>query len=70
MDASPQNIKPVCGEQVLELLNCTIESPYEKDKCQRLLDSLRQCVINKKVKKFFLDKPSIGKPEGRNEKGN
>ncbi|XP_047257832.1 uncharacterized protein LOC124889803 isoform X2 [Capsicum annuum] len=47
MDASPQNAQPVCGEQVLELLNCTIESPYDKDKCQRLLDSLRQCVINK-----------------------
>ncbi|KAF3673385.1 putative crooked neck-like protein 1-like [Capsicum annuum] len=70
MDASPQNAQPVCGEQVLELLNCTIESPYDKDKCQRLLDSLRQCVINKKVKKFFLAEPSIGKPEGSNEKRN
>ncbi|CAN4095219.1 unnamed protein product [Withania somnifera] len=67
MDAQ-QNPQPVCGEEVLQLLNCTIESPYDKEKCQRLLESLRQCVINKKVKKFSLAEPSIAKPEGSNEK--
>ncbi|KAJ8560411.1 hypothetical protein K7X08_022271 [Anisodus acutangulus] len=67
MDA-PKNPQPVCAQEALDLLNCTIESPYDKEKCLRLLDSLRQCVINKKVKKFSLAEQNIGKPGGTNEK--
>ncbi|MCD7457940.1 hypothetical protein HAX54_036594 [Datura stramonium] len=67
MDA-PQNPQPVCAQEALDLLNCTVESPYDKEKCQRLLESLRQCVLNKKVKKFSLAEQSIWKPEGSNEK--
>ncbi|KAH0708677.1 hypothetical protein KY284_010104 [Solanum tuberosum] len=46
MDA-PESLQPVCGQEALDLLNCTTESPYDKEKCQRLLEALRQCVINK-----------------------
>ncbi|TMW85378.1 hypothetical protein EJD97_023255 [Solanum chilense] len=67
MDA-PESLQPVCGQEALDLLNCTTESPYDKEKCQKLLETLRQCVINKKVKKFSLSDPRIRKPEGSNEK--
>ena len=39
--------QPVCGEQALDLLNCVTQSPYDQDKCLRLLQSLRDCVLNK-----------------------
>ncbi|MED6197430.1 hypothetical protein PIB30_056456 [Stylosanthes scabra] len=44
----------VCGEEALQLLNCVTETPFDQDKCQRLLLSLRQCILDKKVKKFSL----------------
>ncbi|KAL2342696.1 hypothetical protein Fmac_003981 [Flemingia macrophylla] len=46
--------KPVCAEESLALLNCVTQSPYDEDKCLRLLHSLRHCVLTKKVKKFSL----------------
>ncbi|KAJ7010530.1 hypothetical protein D5086_000842 [Populus alba] len=46
--------KPVCAEEALDLLNCAAQSPYDQDKCVRLLQVLRQCVLIKKVKKFSL----------------
>ncbi|KAB5564577.1 hypothetical protein DKX38_004631 [Salix brachista] len=46
--------KPVCAEEALNLLNCVAQSPYDQDKCIRLLQNLRECVLNKKVKKFSL----------------
>ncbi|KAG6781147.1 hypothetical protein POPTR_003G136500v4 [Populus trichocarpa] len=46
--------KPVCAEEALNLLNCVAQSPYDQDKCVRLLQTLRECVLNKKVKKFSL----------------
>ncbi|RHN43438.1 putative cysteine alpha-hairpin motif superfamily [Medicago truncatula] len=47
--------KPVCGQEALDLLNCVTDSPsYDKDKCLALLNSLRECVLSKKVKKFSL----------------
>ncbi|KAL9369442.1 hypothetical protein Peur_040641 [Populus x canadensis] len=46
--------KPVCAEEALDLLNCVAQSPYDQDKCVRLLQVLRQCVLIKKVKKFSL----------------
>ncbi|KAL6182313.1 PREDICTED: uncharacterized protein LOC101305262 [Fragaria vesca subsp. vesca] len=44
----------VCGQEALDLLNCIAQSPYDQDKCLRLMTSLRECVLNKKVKKFSL----------------
>ncbi|PIA49112.1 hypothetical protein AQUCO_01300159v1 [Aquilegia coerulea] len=44
----------VCAEESLNLLNCVTESPFDQEKCLRLLNSLRNCVLNKKVKKFSL----------------
>ncbi|KAL1222592.1 hypothetical protein V5N11_018960 [Cardamine amara subsp. amara] len=46
--------KPVCGEEALELLNCVTESPYDQEKCLRFLQSLRECVLSKKVKNFSI----------------
>ncbi|THU57408.1 hypothetical protein C4D60_Mb03t03220 [Musa balbisiana] len=64
--------QPVCAKEALALLNCTVETPFDRDKCLRLLDSLRSCVLEKKVKKFSVVeqshaarlKPSEGKTEG------
>ena len=39
--------KPVCAEEALNLLNCVARSPYDQDKCVRLLQTLRECVLNK-----------------------
>lgn len=50
MDAA-QN--PLCAQEALDLLNCTTEKPYDKEKCQRLLESLRQCVLNKVIKIYY-----------------
>ncbi|CAK8579302.1 unnamed protein product [Lathyrus sativus] len=47
--------KPVCAQEALDLLNCVAQSPsYDKDKCLALMNSLRECVLAKKVKKFSL----------------
>ncbi|KNA13443.1 hypothetical protein SOVF_116650 [Spinacia oleracea] len=46
--------KPVCGKEALDLLNCVVDSNYDQEKCLHLLQSLRQCVLSKKVKKFSL----------------
>ncbi|EOY24934.1 hypothetical protein QUC31_009019 [Theobroma cacao] len=47
--------QPVCAQEALALLNCVTQSPFDQEKCIRLLHSLRQCVLDKKVKKFSLD---------------
>lgn len=39
--------QPVCAKEALALLNCTVETPFDRDKCLRLLDSLRSCVLEK-----------------------
>uniref|UniRef100_A0A2P2PJ09 Uncharacterized protein MANES_01G046100 n=1 Tax=Rhizophora mucronata TaxID=61149 RepID=A0A2P2PJ09_RHIMU len=46
--------KAVCAEEALTLLNCVTRLPYDQDKCVLLLNALRDCVVNKKVKKFTL----------------
>ncbi|KAI9081714.1 hypothetical protein K1719_036317 [Acacia pycnantha] len=46
--------KPVCAQEALDLLNCVTQSPFDQEKCHRLLHSLRECVLAKKVKKFSL----------------
>ncbi|KAE8672496.1 Arabinogalactan protein 22 [Hibiscus syriacus] len=47
--------QPVCAQEALELLNCVTQSPFDQDKCLRLLHSLRDCVLKQKVNKFSLD---------------
>lgn len=39
--------QPACGQEALDLLNCVAQTPYDHDKCLRLLNSLRECVLNK-----------------------
>ncbi|KAK4741229.1 hypothetical protein SAY87_024817 [Trapa incisa] len=46
----------VCAQEALDLLNCVTQTPYDQEKCIRLLQSLRECVLNKKVKKFTMAK--------------
>ncbi|KAL9230969.1 hypothetical protein vseg_006250 [Gypsophila vaccaria] len=50
--------KAVCAKEALELLNCVTDSNFDEQKCLRLLQSLRQCVLSKKVKKFSLSEQS------------
>ncbi|CAA7042246.1 unnamed protein product [Microthlaspi erraticum] len=50
--------QPICGQEAVNLLNCVSESPFDQEKCMRLLQSLRECVLSKKVKKFSI--PSDG----------
>ncbi|XVF13021.1 hypothetical protein REPUB_Repub08aG0171300 [Reevesia pubescens] len=47
--------QPVCAQEALDLLNCVTQSPFDQEKCTRLLLSLRECVLSKKVQKFSLD---------------
>ncbi|KAG8382165.1 hypothetical protein BUALT_Bualt05G0048300 [Buddleja alternifolia] len=55
METSQNQQQAVCGKEALDLLNCVAQSPYDQQKCVSLLQSLRQCVLNKKVKKFSLE---------------
>ncbi|CAA0838208.1 Cox19-like CHCH family protein [Striga hermonthica] len=54
MEPSQNQQLAVCGKEALDLLNCIAQSPYDQDKCNSLLQALRQCVVDKKVKKFSL----------------
>ncbi|CAH8275576.1 unnamed protein product [Arabidopsis lyrata] len=49
-----QSPKPVCGQEALQLLNCVTESSFDQEKCLRFLQSLRECVLSKKVNKFSI----------------
>ncbi|KFK26755.1 hypothetical protein AALP_AA8G289300 [Arabis alpina] len=44
----------VCGQEALDLLNCVADSSYDQEKCLRFLQSLRECVLSKKVNKFAI----------------
>ncbi|KAG7552721.1 Cysteine alpha-hairpin motif superfamily [Arabidopsis thaliana x Arabidopsis arenosa] len=46
--------QPVCGQEAVNLLNCVSESKFDQEKCVLLLQSLRECVLSKKVKKFLI----------------
>ncbi|KAL7150436.1 hypothetical protein ABFS83_05G112000 [Erythranthe nasuta] len=58
----------VCGTEAIDLLNCVAQSPYDQDKCLSLLQALRQCVVNQKVKKFSLAEQSKEKAESSEKK--
>ncbi|KAF7021874.1 hypothetical protein CFC21_040693 [Triticum aestivum] len=54
MEKEATTPRPVCAQEALALLNCAAENPYDRDKCLALLDALRECIAQKKVKKFSL----------------
>ncbi|KAH6763312.1 Cox19-like CHCH family protein [Perilla frutescens var. hirtella] len=54
METSQNQQHAVCGKEAIDLLNCVAQSPYDQEKCLSLLQALRQCAIDKKVKKFSL----------------
>ncbi|KAJ0989310.1 hypothetical protein J5N97_007666 [Dioscorea zingiberensis] len=60
---------PVCAKEALDLLNCAAASPFDRAKCLRFLDALRDCILEKKVKNFSLVKQSQA-GEFQNSKGN
>ncbi|KAG6397104.1 hypothetical protein SASPL_143268 [Salvia splendens] len=47
MDSSLNQQQAVCGKESIDLLNCVAQSPFDQEKCLSLLQTLRQCVINK-----------------------
>ncbi|URD86454.1 CHCH domain containing protein [Musa troglodytarum] len=44
--ATPQ---PVCAKEALDLLNCAVDTPFDRDRCLRFLDALRSCVLEKVI---------------------
>ncbi|KAI3792589.1 hypothetical protein L2E82_06472 [Cichorium intybus] len=58
----------VCGQEALELLNCVTSSSFDQDKCITLLNSLRKCVLDKKVKKFSMAEEKQAKTHNIDEK--
>ncbi|KAI5006022.1 uncharacterized protein LOC123443213 [Hordeum vulgare subsp. vulgare] len=54
MEKEAKTPRPVCAQEALALLNCAAENPYDRDKCLSLLEALRGCIAQKKVKKFSL----------------
>ncbi|KAF6172986.1 hypothetical protein GIB67_006362 [Kingdonia uniflora] len=50
--------QPVCAQEALDLLNCVADSAFDQEKCLIFLNSLRTCVLNKKVKKFSIAEQS------------
>ncbi|RWR93204.1 Cysteine alpha-hairpin motif superfamily [Cinnamomum micranthum f. kanehirae] len=51
----------LCAKEALDLLNCVTDPNFDQEKCIRLLNSLRNCVLQKKVKKFTLDETNSSK---------
>ncbi|XP_038687097.1 uncharacterized protein LOC119986560 [Tripterygium wilfordii] len=39
--------QPVCAQEALDLLTCVTQSPFDHAKCVQLLNSSRECVLNK-----------------------
>ncbi|KAH7839889.1 hypothetical protein Vadar_010027 [Vaccinium darrowii] len=68
MGESSPSQQSVCAQEALDLLNCVTDSTFDQDKCLRLLQSLRNCVQNKKVKKFTLAEQSEGKVDSKIKK--
>ncbi|KAL7111785.1 hypothetical protein ACP275_05G111600 [Erythranthe tilingii] len=66
MEKSQQ--RAVCGTEAIDLLNCVAQSPYDQEKCLSLLQALRQCVIDQKVKKFSLAEQSKEQAESSEKK--
>uniref|UniRef100_A0ACD5VGG0 Uncharacterized protein n=1 Tax=Avena sativa TaxID=4498 RepID=A0ACD5VGG0_AVESA len=58
MEKEATTPRPVCAQEALALLNCAAENPYDRDKCLSLLDALRGCIAQKRVKKFSLAEAS------------
>ncbi|KAM7531379.1 hypothetical protein LguiB_034789 [Lonicera macranthoides] len=65
-----EKAQPICAEEALNLLNCVTDSPFDQDKCLTLLNTLRNCVLHKKVKKFSLAEQSGGEADATLKKHN
>lgn len=39
--------QPLCAKEALDLLNCVTDNAYDREKCLRLLDDLRKCILDK-----------------------
>jgi hypothetical protein len=39
--------QPECAKEALDLLNCLADPSYDRDKCVKLLDAVRACVLQK-----------------------
>ncbi|MCL7043953.1 hypothetical protein MKW94_015314 [Papaver nudicaule] len=48
------SVPPFCAHEALDLLNCVTGAGFDQEKCIRFLNALRDCVLDKKVKKFSL----------------
>ncbi|KAL1569152.1 hypothetical protein AAHA92_00664 [Salvia divinorum] len=68
MDTSLNQQQAVCGKESIDLLNCVAQSSFDQEKCLSLLQALRQCVINKKVKKFSLAADTREHPDSSGKK--
>ncbi|XAR70208.1 hypothetical protein NMG60_11026990 [Bertholletia excelsa] len=68
MDEARSSSQPVCAQEALNLLNCVTQSPFDQEKCLRLMQSLRDCVQSKKVKKFTLAEQSGGQADKESKK--
>ncbi|KAG2586075.1 uncharacterized protein LOC120673846 [Panicum virgatum] len=58
MEKTTPTPQPVCALESLALLNCVAAVPYDRDRCLALVDALRDCITQKRVKKFSLAEPS------------
>ncbi|KAL8498581.1 hypothetical protein ACS0TY_021785 [Phlomoides rotata] len=70
METSQNQQQAVCGKEALDLLNCVAQSPYDQDKCISLFQALRQCVVDKKVKKFSLAEHTKEQADSNGKKQN
>ncbi|CAA2977770.1 Hypothetical predicted protein [Olea europaea subsp. europaea] len=68
MDAAHNPQQPVCAQEALDLLNCLTRSAYDQEKCIALLQSLHECVLSKKGRKFSLAEATGEKADSTTEK--
>ncbi|KAL8103116.1 hypothetical protein AgCh_027592 [Apium graveolens] len=62
--SKPKEAEAVCSQEALALLNCVADPSYDQEKCLPLLNTLRSCILEKKVKKFSLAEQSKGESTG------
>ena len=43
----PVTPQPLCAKEALELLNCVADPQFDRDKCLRIMDALRNCIVQK-----------------------
>ncbi|KAI3859647.1 hypothetical protein MKX03_031161 [Papaver bracteatum] len=60
--------QPICAQEALDLLNCVTGAGFDQERCIRFLNALRDCVLDKKVKKFSLaeDNNAVAESDKKN----